>query len=265
MNAPSLRRLLARGRTADVHEWNENEVLKLFHPWFPREDAEYELTIARAVHAGGVKAPAARGLIQVDGRDGLVYERVHGEPMPAALQRRPWKIFDHARAFAGLHAQMHDCVFNADIPSQRRRLDLKIQRADALPTPLKPVLSNLILSLPESDRVCHGDFHPANVLISPKEAVVIDWMDATRGNPLADVARTSVILLGAAQAQVSNPVLKSLLRLFHSAYLKHYFRLRPGGEEEHRRWLPIVAGARLSENISELEEWLAKEAGKAGR
>jgi hypothetical protein len=42
--------------------------------------------------------------------------------------------------------------------------------------------------------------------------------------------------------------------------LKYYFHLRPGGEEEYRRWLQIVAGARLNENIRELEEWLLKQA-----
>ena len=29
---------------------------------------------------------------------------------------------------------------------------------------------------------------------------------------------------------------------------------------EYRRWLPIVAAARLSENIPELEQWLTKKA-----
>jgi hypothetical protein len=55
-------------------------------------------------------------------------------------------------------------------------------------------------------------------------------------------------------------VLKVLVRVFHSAYLKQYFHLRPGGEEEYRRWLPVVAGARLSENIPELEKWLVTQA-----
>jgi hypothetical protein len=42
--------------------------------------------------------------------------------------------------------------------------------------------------------------------------------------------------------------------------LKYYFNLRPGGENEYRHWLPIVAAARLSENIPELETWLIRKA-----
>jgi hypothetical protein len=50
------------------------------------------------------------------------------------------------------------------------------------------------------------------------------------------------------------------VRLFHSIYLRTYFQLRPGGEAEYRRWFPIVAAARLSENMPELENWLLKRA-----
>lgn len=53
--------------------------------------------------------------------------------------------------------------------------------------------------------------------------------------------------------------MKFFIKLFHSVYLRHYFRLRPGGESEYRRWLPVVAAARLSENIPEIESWLMKQ------
>lgn len=248
---------LARGRTADVHAWEEGTILKLFHNWFSLEDIEYEQRIARAVHASGVKSPAVRELVQVEGRNGLVYERVAGVSMLEMFQRKPWRAPPLGRMLAELHAQMHECVFEAEVPDQRSRLRRKIDRADALPTPLKAALLTSLHSLSEGDRVCHGDFHPDNVLMEGNDATVIDWIDASRGEPLADVARTSVILLGAAaSSQVANPLFKVLVRNFHSAYLKQYFHLRPGGEREYRRWLPIVAGARLSEGIQELEKWL---------
>jgi hypothetical protein len=46
------------------------------------------------------------------------------------------------------------------------------------------------------------------------------------------------------------------VRLFHAAYIRHYFRLSPGGEHEYHRWLPLVAAARLNEHIAELEKLL---------
>ena len=255
---------IAHGRTADVYDWDEKHILKLFHNSFELPNIEYEFRIAQAVHSSGVKAPAVKELIQFQGRNGLIYERVAGKSMLEVFQRKPWMVFKFSRISARLHAQMHDCIFNpADIPTQRKRLENKINHADALSASLKTSLLNTLQSLPEGDRVCHGDFHPANVLMSGEDANVIDWMDASRGNPLADVARTSIIALGEAEsAETLNLFLKSFVKMFHSLYLRHYFRLRPGGEDEYRRWLPIVAGARLSENIPELERWLVKQAEK---
>ena len=99
--------------------------------------------------------------------------------------------------------------------------------------------------------------HPADL----HSEVVIDWVDATRGNPLADVARSTTIVLGArASGQIAHPLQRASARLFHAAYIRRYFHRRPGAEHEYRRWLPIVAAARLSESISELEGWLLAEA-----
>jgi uncharacterized protein (TIGR02172 family) len=265
MKELSLGTPIAHGRTADVYEWNKGHVLKLFHTWFDVESIKYEQNIARAVHASGVKAPAAGELVETGGRKGLIYERVPGLSMLEIFQRKPLRVIQLGRTLASLHAQMHSCVFEANVPSQKQKLQHKLQAAGALPVHVKDRLFDVLDSLPQGDRVCHGDFHPANVLMDRNDATVIDWIDAARGNPLADVARTSIILLGAAaSAQVANPILKMFVRVFHSAYLRQYFRLRPGGEDEYRRWLPVVAGARLNENIPELEKWLIKQARDKG-
>ena len=261
-NSISLDQPLARGRTADVFDWENGYILKLFHNWFSLENIEYEMKIARAVHASGVKTPTVKELVTVQGRNGLVYERVRGESMLTLFQRNPWKVFGYARTLAHLHVQMHACSFTTDVPKQRARLQRKLRDADALSVLLKTALLKSLESLPDADNVCHGDFHPANILLTETDATVIDWIDASGGNPLADVARTSVILLGAAaSSQVSNPLLKIFVRTFHAAYVREYFRRKPGGYDEYRRWLPIMAGARLSENITELESWLVKQAG----
>ncbi|MCB9111121.1 MAG: aminoglycoside phosphotransferase family protein [Anaerolineales bacterium] len=258
----SLDQPLARGRTADIFEWDDGRVLKLFHDWFSLENIEYEFKMARAVHESGVKSPNVLELVKVQGRNGLVYERVRGDAMTKQAQQKPWMVFRYARELAKLHAQMHECVSDANIPKQREKLKHKLQNANALPVLSKVSLLKLLEDMPDGDKVCHGDFHPDNVLLTESDSTIIDWIDSSSGNPLADVARTSIILLGAANSQIPNLMMKIFVRVFHSAYLRAYFRLKPGGYDEYRRWLPIVAGARLSENIPELETWLIEQAEK---
>jgi len=90
--------------------------------------------------------------------------------------------------------------------------------------------------------------------------VIIDWIDATVGNPLADVARSSVIMLGVRGMEQAPRSEKIVVRWYHRIYLRHYFRLASCDADEHSAWCPIVAAARMSEGITEIEDWLLAQA-----
>ena len=248
---------LAHGRTAEIYAWQEGQILKLFHNWFALEAIRYEQRIAQAVHASGLPVPTVGDIIQVNERNGLIYERVAGVTMLTVLSRRPWRLFHYARQMAELHAAMHASTVQAELPSQQQKLTHKINRAQELPAALRDKALSVLETMPKADRLCHGDFHPDNILLTKQGATIIDWIDASLGNPLADLARTTIIFQGAvATSQIPKMWQKMAMRLFHSLYLRHYFALRPGSEGEYWRWLPLVAAARLSEGIPELETWL---------
>lgn len=258
-----LSRPIAYGRTAEIYAWQEGQVLKLFYDWFELEDIEYEAWIARAIHASGLPVPAVSEIVRANDRNGLVYERVDGDSMWEMLSRRPWNVFRYAKRTAELHAEMHTRTLPTDIPSQRQKLVNKVRRADTLPVHLRSKALVALETMPDGDRLCHGDFHPGNILMTPQGEHIIDWIDASRGNPMADLARSTILALGGAEtSQIQNGWLKTATRIFHATYIHHYFKLRPGREDEYNRWLPIVAAARLSENISKLEKWLIAQAEK---
>ena len=252
---------IARGRTADIYAWGDGEVLKLYHPWVRPEDIEHEARVGRSMQASGLPAPRVGEMVQVGGRNGLVYERLYGPSMLEMLLRKPWHRFDYAQRLATLHVRIHAQPATGDLPRQRERLAERIRQADALPLHGRTALLSTLAALPDGDQICHGDFHPANILLTAQGDVVIDWNDATLGNPLADVARFSVLALGAvATSQIPSRRIKRVVRHFHDASLRCYFQMRPGGEAEYRRWLPIMAAARLSEGIPELTDWLVAQA-----
>lgn len=254
---------IAYGSTAEIYAWDEGRILKLFHDWFGRESIAYEAKIGQAVHANGLPVPAVGETVEVNGRTGLIYERVAGVALWELMPQKPWTIFRYARRMAALHVEMHANPLRLDIPDQRQRLVQKLQGAHALPQALRAKALAALETMPAGAAICHGDFHPGNVLATPQGEIVIDWIDATRGNPLADLARASILALGAAaSSQTSSPMEKLFVRLFHTVYLRYYFALRPDGREEYGRWLPIVAAARLSENIPEVEAWLLTQAAK---
>ena len=73
--------------------------------------------------------------------------------------------------------------------------------------------------------VCHGDFHPLNVMVDGERASVIDWTDAGLGPRETDVARTALIFhiaAVAANSAVERAVLKVAGPRLSRRYLKTY-------------------------------------------
>src|SRR5262245_33786897 len=83
---------LAKGFTSDVYAWGKGQVLKLFLSSVPTATIEREFRTTRAVHAAGLPVPAAYKLVEVEGRRGIVFERIHGDSMFRHVQARPWML-----------------------------------------------------------------------------------------------------------------------------------------------------------------------------
>lgn len=248
---------IAAGRTAEVYAWEAGWVLKLFRLDWPQRAAEHEARVARAVYALEAPAPAIGELVQINGRPGLVCERINGSSMADVILRKPWLLPHCARLLANLHADMH--AHRAEgLPLQRERLEPKIRAAKALPSELRDRVLGVLQGLPDGNCLCHGDFWPGQVLMSPAGPVIVDWSDATSGHPAGDVARTSLIMLGGIR-QSGLPVplpFRFSMAWYHRIYLQHYKRLRAIGQQEIDAWWAVVAAARLSENIRGLQGWL---------
>jgi Ser/Thr protein kinase RdoA (MazF antagonist) len=241
---------LAEGRTAEIYTWDDRHVLKLYRDWCPPDWVDYEARIARAVHEAGIPSPQAGEIIELDGRCGLIYERLEGISMLQDMNARPWMLWKHARSLAELQVTIHQKSISG-LPTYKDRLHYDIDRSSQLDDELLEKALVLLEALPDGQNVCHGDYHPGNVFLTKNGPVVIDWMTACSGSRWADVARTSLILsIGARAAgrQVS-PFIRTAIQLYHRTYLNHYQSLNPGSANEAHRWLPVIAAARLNENI----------------
>jgi len=272
---PDLGLPIAYGRTAEIYVWHQADVLKLFYEWFELGNIEKEARISRAIHASRLSTPAVGEIIHINGRYGLIYERIDGISMFKLSQQKPWNVLYYARRWAELQAMVHATKIQSDLPSQRQILQSEINRAHALPTHLQLKALAALEAMPDGECLCHGDFWPGNILVTAQGEFIIDWIHASRGNPLADLARSTNLTFGFIKTRqskqrflsygssipnrIKTSLLQNLSRAFHPVYLNHYFKLCPGNRQEYVRWLPIVAAARLSDNIPELKEMLMAE------
>lgn len=240
--------LLARGRMADVYAWDAGRVLKLFRS-SRRDIAEYEARLTDVAGRAGLPAPAVSGIVEYEGRVGILLERLEGSTMLRHLLLRPWTVGRFGDLLASLQRDLH-ARSAADLPSLKERLR-KVIAAVEIPAAARLRVDEVLRGLPEGEQICHGDFHPDNVLLTPRGPVIIDWIDAACGDPLADVARTLVLL------QVGSPpgpwpvrrMIDVLRGAFRRGYIRRYFEVRPPDAERLARWIAVVAAARLGEGV----------------
>jgi aminoglycoside phosphotransferase (APT) family kinase protein len=250
MPAPTLgaAELLDKGFCSDVYAWGNGRVLKLFYDWVARDAADREYAATRAVHAAGLPAPDAYALVELDGRRGILFDRVDGVSLLAYTQARPWLLLHVIRRMAELHAQIHGSSAPAGLPTLRDRIAARIEASDA-PPPEKQAALERLAGLPEGTTLCHGDFHPGNILVTPRGWIVIDWSSASAGDPLGDVACTSRLMRAAQLPPWSSGYMHLVLRCFrhimHRAYLRRYFQLRGGTRSQVEAWqAPLAVAAR---------------------
>ena len=253
------KQIVGIGRTAEVLAWEEGKVIKLYYAGFPRGTAEHEARVADAIQKAGIPCPVFYGTIEVDGRPGLIYEWIRGPSMGDWLAKNPWQVDRVGRMLAELHIKIHTSPAPG-APSQRERLQRRIQSVSLLNDVQKKKALGILEMLPDGDRLCHGDFHPGNIIMASRGPLVIDWVDVTSGNPLADVARTA-LLIRSAIIPDDYPARRLILlfrKRIHNTYLKTYARLAGVEIKEIRAWDVPLAAARLDENIIEENEILLK-------
>jgi hypothetical protein len=205
---------IAEGRDSEIYEHGPGRVMRIARD---RRSLIGEAEVMSYVRSQGYPAPG----VHEAGEGYLVMDRVDG---PTMLDDAiPFRIGRNARLLAGLHEQLHR------IP------------APSWMTSEAPVAG---------DRLVHRDLHPLNVLITPDGPVVIDWSNASRGEPAFDVADTWVLFACA------DPPLKRIEALLAPIARKVFLRsfLASLDQEAARQAIPAAVAHRLTDpNMSETE------------
>ena len=241
---PPLGAKLGGGKAADVHAWGADKVVKLYQPHIPDRRIKAEAFNAQTLHAAGLPVPLFFEQAEIDGRRGSVFERIEGSSISASLRKNPFRFFQLAGRFAAIHRLIHRAG-SSELPPLTEHLRRVIAHASALSPAQKNQLNSLLHALPAGVCVCHFDFHPNNVILSPRGPVVLDWGSARQGNPLADVARTYVLFATDHLAGPAAPLVKIWNSAFTQAYLRYYFDGAIQTRDELGRWIAVVAAAKL--------------------
>ena len=244
---------IGQGRTAEVFALDDERVIKV-----ARDGAgpalDREAVALRGANAAGMPVPRVYDLVDVEGRRALIMERVRGVDMLGRLGSKPWTLVGAGAKLGRLHAHLHETIAPNELPSLQEVIAQRIAASPYVPEPVREPVLAILRGLPDGDRLCHLDFHPANVMVDGDRMTVIDWPGATRGDPLADVALTTIILRGG-KTTPGSPLMTRLLaplgrKVLLGGYLRGYRAARAIDQEPFERWSVVAATLRLSYDIA---------------
>lgn len=232
---------IATGNTADVFLYN-NKVIKLFKEYLPPTEATYEAKKQKFAYSCGLNVPRVFEVTKINGRQAIVMEYINGETLGQQIQNKMGSVEHYIDIFVNVQKEIHTVKIHQDdeVESMAEKLNRQINSAPTLGEEQKIKLLSRLSSLQYEPKLCHGDLHPYNLLVSNELISIIDWVDASAGDPRADVCRSYLLF-------------SSYSHELAELYLRSYCDKTNLSEKAILEWLPIIAGARLNEKISPQE------------
>ncbi|MFD3449906.1 aminoglycoside phosphotransferase family protein [Microbacteriaceae bacterium 4G12] len=228
---------IAIGNTAKIYLC-DNKIVKVFKKHLPNTESLYEAKKQDFAYSCGLHVPKVLEVTEIQDRQAIIMEYVEGKTVGDLLVNNMELAEHYINICVDVQQKMHAVVVNSDsLESMSEKLHRQIQSAQHLNEKQKEALLKKLGAISFEPRLCHGDFHPFNLIMSNDSVKIIDWVDSSSGDIRADVYRTYLLY---AQSSVE------LAELYLHIYCKNTGLSR----DDIFQWAPIIAGARLAENVS---------------
>ncbi|MDR0957711.1 MAG: phosphotransferase [Clostridiales bacterium] len=221
-----------------------NYGIKVFNEGFLKSDILNEALNHARVEETGLSVPKLIAVAQIDGKWAIVSEFIEGKTLAKLIEENPAdeSLIDR---FVNIQLEIH----SKSAPMLNHLLD-KMNRKiseSSLSDAAKYDLHTRLESLPKHRKLCHGDFNPSNIIITPDDKYyVIDWAHATQGNASADAARTYLLFCLHGDKKTGDRYLQLFCQKSNTA--PHYVQ----------NWLPIVAASQSVKGKPEEREFLLR-------
>ena len=224
-------------RTDKVVLRDKDTVLKIFGPSYKVSLILNEaMNEARAAETG---LPVAKVIEVMKLRDHWCIRRewVEGQTLADVMAKDKGGLQKYLRQFVAIQCEIFKKT-SERMGNLADKLDKQIS-ASPLPKETRYDLHMKLQSLPRGKSLCHGDFNPTNVIITPNgEWRVIDWSHVRLGDPLADVARTYLLFWLSGHVAAAEKYMALACEALKAKI------------QDVQKWLPIVAAAESAKEQS---------------
>ena len=223
----------------------EEGFVKVFGDAYTKAGILNEALNQARVEETDLNIPKIKSIAVVDGKWSITMDYIEGETLSELMRKHPEKEDEYLELFVGLQRS----VLSKRVPMLNKLKDKMQGRISEakLDATTRYDLHTRLDSLPKHYNLCHGDFHPSNIIITKDGTpYIIDWAHATQGNASADVARTYLMFYLEGKEQLAEK------------YLKLYCLKSDTAKQYVQKWIPIVAASRLTKAKPEEDEFLRR-------
>lgn len=230
-------------RTSKTVYRSGSMTIKVFDVDYSKADVLNEALNQARIEETGLPIPKVVEVTKVDGKWAICSDYIEGKTMARLMEENPDKRDAYLEQFVELQLLVHSKT-SPLLGRLKDKMSRKISQAE-LDATTRYDLHTRLESMPKHSKVCHGDFNPSNVIITPEgHPFIIDWAHATQGNASADAARTYLLFRLAGDDEMA----------------EHYLRifcLRSDTALQYvQTWLPIVAASQSVKGKPEEREFL---------
>jgi hypothetical protein len=217
---------LAEGRVSQVYVSKDKHVLKLLYKTVPDLKVDDEFRRCQVITKAGVTSPRALEIVEVEGRRGIIFEWAGERDLMNAKLGNPFNLTSGSHFMSTVHQEFlnREAPELPDIKEEALRMARNLPEGTIKPDQFE-ILERYLDRLPDGNNICHMDFHPGNIMLNDgynNGYQVIDWAEAVRGVPAADIAMTSLILSMAENSPGTSLLLQIIIPIFRKAFEKSY-------------------------------------------
>ncbi len=221
-----------------------DSAIKEFSEKFPKSDILNEALNQSRVEETGLPIPALKSVSVRGGKWTIAMEYVEGKTLEQIMEEDPDNLEKYMNDFVDLQLEVQSKkapLLNKIKDKMNRKISSLSGEIDAT---IRYELHTRLDSMPNHNKLCHGDFNPSNIIIdSEGHPHILDWSHATQGNASADAARTYLLF-----------ALKD--KKLADLYLDTFCKKSDTAKQYVQQWLPIVAASQLVKRIPGEEEFL---------
>lgn len=185
------RHKIAEGNTAEIFEIDEKKILKLFKTGYSKNAVLHEYDNHYMVSRVMENIPELFEFIEENQRFGFIMEKIQGKSL-ASLMLDDHTFEQAMDTFTTLPKNWIMKTTDCTVPYTEWMLHMLNGKTNG------DDLTEKIKNLPSGNSLCHGDFHPYNIILtSENDFVIIDFANICKAPKEYDVARTYFLLKNA--------------------------------------------------------------------